>query len=38
LRRWTSMRKGGHFSAMEQPAVLADDVRAFFSALRTSRT
>jgi hypothetical protein len=24
---------GGHFAAMEQPQLLAEDVRAFFSAL-----
>jgi pimeloyl-ACP methyl ester carboxylesterase len=33
LRRWTEMPRGGHFAAMEQPQLLADDVRAFFSAL-----
>ena len=26
--------RGGHFAAMEQPALLVDDVRAFFRALR----
>jgi microsomal epoxide hydrolase len=34
LRRWTVMPKGGHFAAMEQPALLADDVQAFFRPLR----
>jgi len=29
IRRWTVMPRGGHFAAMEQPAALADDVRAF---------
>jgi len=29
--RWTEMPKGGHFAAMEQPARLAADVRAFFA-------
>jgi pimeloyl-ACP methyl ester carboxylesterase len=33
LRRWTEMPRGGHFAAMEQPQLLAEDVRAFFSAL-----
>lgn len=30
LRRWTLMPKGGHFSALEQPDLLVDDLRAFF--------
>ncbi len=34
VQRWTEMPRGGHFAAMEQPALLADDVRAFFRALR----
>jgi microsomal epoxide hydrolase len=34
LRRWTVMPKGGHFAAMEQPELLADEVRAFFHTLR----
>ncbi|MFE0752354.1 epoxide hydrolase family protein [Inquilinus sp. NPDC058860] len=33
--RWTIMPKGGHFAAMEQPALLADDIRAFFRPLRS---
>ena len=33
LRRWTEMDRGGHFAAMEQPHLLAADVRAFFCAL-----
>jgi len=32
LTRWTDMPRGGHFAAYEQPALLTDDVRAFFSA------
>lgn len=27
--RWTDMPRGGHFAAMEQPELFADDVRAF---------
>lgn len=27
--RWTQMDKGGHFAAMEQPALFVDDVRAW---------
>jgi microsomal epoxide hydrolase len=34
IRRWTVMPKGGHFAALEQPALLADEVRAFFRELR----
>jgi pimeloyl-ACP methyl ester carboxylesterase len=34
IRRWSVMPRGGHFAAMEQPAALADEVRAFFRPLR----
>ena len=34
VRRWSEMRRGGHFAAMEQPAALAEDIRAFFRLLR----
>ena len=34
IRRWSVMPKGGHFAAMEQPAALAEEVRAFFRPLR----
>ena len=30
IRRWTVESKGGHFAAMEQPAVLAREIHAFF--------
>ena len=30
LRRYTVMERGGHFGAPEQPALLVDDLRAFF--------
>jgi microsomal epoxide hydrolase len=33
IRRWTVEQKGGHFAAMEQPAVLAREIRAFFGDL-----
>jgi len=33
IRRWTVMPKGGHFAALEQPAALAEEVRAFFRGL-----
>ncbi|WP_354643046.1 epoxide hydrolase family protein [Kitasatospora camelliae] len=34
LRRWTDHEKGGHFPALEQPEVLAEELRAFFRPLR----
>ena len=34
--RWTEMPKGGHFAAMEQPQLLAEDIRAFFRPLRAT--
>ncbi|MCW3475732.1 epoxide hydrolase family protein [Limobrevibacterium gyesilva] len=34
VQRWTSMPRGGHFAAMEQPALLAQDIRAFFRPFR----
>jgi pimeloyl-ACP methyl ester carboxylesterase len=30
IERWTSMKKGGHFAALEQPAALAEEIKAFF--------
>jgi pimeloyl-ACP methyl ester carboxylesterase len=33
VRRWTEMPRGGHFAAMEEPELLAADVRTFFSRL-----
>lgn len=29
IRRWSVMPRGGHFAALEQPDLLAEDVRAF---------
>jgi pimeloyl-ACP methyl ester carboxylesterase len=34
VRRWTRFPAGGHFAAMEEPAALVEDVRAFFRPLR----
>jgi pimeloyl-ACP methyl ester carboxylesterase len=34
IRRWTTMAKGGHFAALEQPEALAGDVIAFFGELQ----
>ena len=36
VRRWTPMPRGGHFAALEEPELLADDIRAFFRPLRES--
>ena len=30
LRRFTDMARGGHFTAMEEPELLAQDLRGFF--------
>ena len=35
IRRWTTMEKGGHFAALEQPEALARDIVAFARAIRT---
>jgi pimeloyl-ACP methyl ester carboxylesterase len=37
ITRWTEMPAGGHFAAMEEPAALVDDIRAFFRPLRSGR-
>jgi pimeloyl-ACP methyl ester carboxylesterase len=34
VRRWTEMPSGGHFTAMEEPELLTEDIRAFFRPLR----
>jgi microsomal epoxide hydrolase len=34
IQRWTTADRGGHFAALEQPEVLAADIRAFFRAFR----
>jgi pimeloyl-ACP methyl ester carboxylesterase len=34
LTYWSELPRGGHFAAMEQPELFADDVRAFFATLR----
>ena len=37
IRRWTTHNKGGHFAALEQPEVLAHEIREFFRPLRSAR-
>jgi len=34
VRRWTEMPRGGHFAALEEPGLLARDIREFFRPLR----
>ena len=34
IRRWSVMPRGGHFAALEQPELLAREVREFFRPLR----
>ncbi|HYY56996.1 MAG TPA: epoxide hydrolase [Pyrinomonadaceae bacterium] len=34
VKRWTRMPRGGHFAALEEPELLAEDIRAFFRPLR----
>ncbi len=34
VRRFSDMPRGGHFAAMEQPELLAEEIRAFFRPLR----
>jgi pimeloyl-ACP methyl ester carboxylesterase len=34
VQRWTEMPRGGHFAAMEEPELLAEDIRAFFRGFR----
>ena len=34
VQRWTEMPRGGHFAALEEPDLLAEDIRAFFRSLR----
>ncbi|MCK8486894.1 alpha/beta hydrolase [Paenibacillus sp. MBLB2552] len=37
VTRWTSMPRGGHFTAMEEPELMAEDIREFFRPFRTIR-
>ncbi len=33
IQRWTEMPRGGHFAALEEPELLANDIREFFAAV-----
>lgn len=35
IEQWREHDRGGHFAALEQPEVVLDDIRTFFSGLRT---
>jgi len=37
VQRWTEMPRGGHFAAMEEPALLAADLREWFRPFRNTR-
>jgi pimeloyl-ACP methyl ester carboxylesterase len=34
VQHWTEMPRGGHFAALEEPALLVNDIRAFFRSWR----
>jgi len=36
VQRWTDMPRGGHFAAMEEPELLAQEIRSFFRPLRAA--
>jgi pimeloyl-ACP methyl ester carboxylesterase len=34
VKQWSVMPRGGHFAAMEEPALLVEDIRSFFRSVR----
>ena len=34
VQRWTEMPRSGHFAVLEEPELLAEDMRTFFRPLR----
>ena len=34
VQQWTAMPRGGHFAALEEPGLLAEDLRTFFCDLK----
>lgn len=34
VQRWTKMPRGGHFAALEEPALMAEELRTFYRGLR----
>jgi pimeloyl-ACP methyl ester carboxylesterase len=37
VQRWSEMPRGGHFAAMEEPELLAEDIRTWFRTFRDER-
>jgi microsomal epoxide hydrolase len=37
IAHWTLMPRGGHFAAMEEPELLARDIREFYRQFRTQK-
>jgi pimeloyl-ACP methyl ester carboxylesterase len=37
VQRWTAMPRGGHFAAMEESELLAEDIRIWFRAFRSGK-
>jgi len=37
VHRWTELPRGGHFAALEEPGLLAAEIRAFFRPLRAGQ-
>ncbi|MCQ9469317.1 hypothetical protein NRB15_03080 [Pseudomonas alliivorans] len=35
VHRWERIARGSHFAALEQPELLAEEIRAFFKPLRS---
>jgi len=35
VHRWTEMKSGGHFAALEEPDLLVQDIREFFRPFRS---
>ena len=38
VRRWTEMPRGGHFAALEEPELLAEDILTWFRPFRAGQT
>jgi pimeloyl-ACP methyl ester carboxylesterase len=38
VQRWTEMARGGHFAAIEEPELLAEDIRTWFRRFRQGAT
>ena len=36
VKRWTTLNRGGHFAAAEEPEALASDIHSFFGELLSS--